>query len=292
MSDDKQNNLNKALKKIKEAAIKKAQIVCLPELFNLQYFPQNESDENFKLAEEIPNKTTKALSEAAKENNVAVVGGSIFETQKTKRQKNSPLKEANFFDKNFFTYYNTSVIFDSDGSILGKYRKIHIPYDTYFYEKRYFTAGNKYEIFATSAAKISSLICYDQWFPEAARVCALKGAQIIFYPTAIGWFDELKKLEPFSQERWIRDQCSHASANGVYVAVSNRVGKEGKIDFWGNSFVADPFGNVIARASSTKGELLIADIDLGLIEKSQQGWGFLQNRRPETYLDLVKKVKN
>lgn len=268
MSTNKKSNINKALKKIEESADKGANIVCLPELFTTQYFPQSENTDNFKLAEKIPNKATHALSKSAKDNKIILIGGSIFEKDKEK-------------------FYNTSVVFGNDGKILGKYRKIHIPYDSYFYEKKYFSSGDEYTVIKTQFANIGVLICYDQWFPEAARVNALKGAQIIFYPTAIGWFDELKKLEPFSQQRWERDQCSHASANGIYVVAVNRIGKENKIDFWGNSFVADPFGNVIARASSTKEEIIIADINLNLIKKSQEGWGFLRNRKQETYKDFI-----
>ena len=273
--EDKKSNLDKALSKIKEAASLGAQIVCLQELFTTQYFPQTKSTKNFELAEEIPCPATKALSETAKENNIILIGGSIFEKIK--------------IQKNFVEYYNTSVIFNNDGIILGKYRKIHIPYDPYFYEKNYFSSGSKYLVLDTSKINFGVLICYDQWFPEAARANALKGAQIIFYPTAIGWFDELRKVEPFSQQRWERDQCSHASANGIYVAAVNRVGKEGKIEFWGNSFVADPFGNVIARAGSTQEEVLVAEIDLNKVAMSQEGWGFLRNRQTETYKELLRR---
>ena len=270
MSNDKQSNLDKALNKIKESASKGADIVCLPELFNLQYFPQTENDENFKLAEEIPGPATNAIGRSAKENRIVVVAGSVFEKSKGK-------------------FFNTSVVFDKDGSILGKYSKVHIPHDPYFFEKKYFSSGNEYKVFNTPFAKIGVLICYDQWFPEAARATALKEAQIIFYPTAIGWFEELRNLEPFSQKRWERDQCSHASSNGVYVVAANRVGKENKIDFWGNSFVADPFGNVIARATGAKEEIVMADINLSLIESSREGWGFLRNRMPKTYSSLVER---
>jgi len=269
MSSDSKLNLDKAILKTREAKSKGAEIVCLPELFKTQYFPQTESARNFELAEEIPGHTTDALSKTAKENSIILIGGSIFEKI------------------NFVEYYNTSVIFDKNGTILGKYRKIHIPYDPYFYEKEYFSPGGKYTVVETPSANLGVLICYDQWFPEAARVNALKGAQIIFYPTAMGWFDDLRKIEPFSQQRWERDQCSHASLNGIYVATVNRVGKEDKIDFWGNSFVADPYGNVIARASSKKEQILIAELNPELIKKSQEGWGFLKNRIPESYKDLI-----
>ncbi len=270
MAEDKEENLAKALASIKTAAKKGAVIVALPELFSSRYFAQTDDRSQRSYAEELPNATTKALASAARENNIVIIGGSLYE--KTKEGK----------------YYNTAVIFNSDGNLRGTYRKVHIPHDPNYYEKSYFEEGAEFKVFHTKHATISVLICYDQWFPEAARICALNGAQIIFYPTAIGWFPELKKLEPFSAARWERDQCSHASMNGIYVAAINRVGVEGKMNFWGGSFIADPFGNVIARAGDKKDEILFAEIDLAKIEASQEGWGFLKNRRPETYGALLK----
>ncbi len=267
MFTDENVNLKKAIAKIKEAKLKGADIVCLPELFNSRYFPQSESDENFKLAQKIPGHVTNEIAKASKENKVVVIAGSIFEKDKE-------------------GFYNTSVVFNN-GSMLGKYRKIHIPYDPYFYEKKYFKHGNEYPVFDTGFVKIGVMICYDQWFPEAARENTLRGAQIIFYPTAIGWFEELKKLEPFSQKRWIRDQCSHASLNGIYVIAVNRVGKEENLEFWGSSFIADPFGNIVVKASNREEEVVVASLDLGLIEKSRT-WGFLENRMPKTYSTLAK----
>ena len=169
----------------------------------------------------------------------------------------------------------------------AKYRKIHIPYDPKYYEQYYFTPGNLgYVQAGLHGIKIAPLICYDQWYPEAARINALKGSQIIFYPTAIGFTKDMKKLEPFSAQRWENAMCGHASMNGVYVAAVNRVGKEEDIDFWGGSFIADPFGEIVARASSTKEEVLVVEIDLSKIFSSQEGWGFLKNRKPMSYRDL------
>src|SRR3989338_3068869 len=267
-SEKPEENLKKSVGKVKEAAKKGAKIICLQELYRTAYFPQYEKKDFSHLAETIPGESTNTFSKLAKENN-AVIIVPIFEKDKGK-------------------LYNSAVVIDADGKVLETYRKIHVPYDPLFYEKTYFEAGNNgYKVYNTKYGKFSVLICYDQWFPEAARICTLKGADIIFYPTAIGWFEELKKLEPSSQKRWENAMCAHASMNGVYAAAVNRVGKESKIEFWGNSFVADPFGNVIARASDAKEEIIISDLDLSLIEASQQGWGFLKNRRPETYKRLV-----
>ncbi len=268
MSDVKGENLDKALKKIDEAASRGAEVICLPELFSTLYFPQTEDESSFELAEKISGKTSEILSESARENDVIIVGGSIFEEDNGK-------------------YYNSSLVFGSDGSMLGKYRKVHIPNDPGFYEKTFFSPGDGFNVFETPKAKIGTLICYDQWFPEAARINKLLGAEIILYPTAIGWTDSLRKEEPFSVDRWVRDQCSHASMNNVFVVSVNRVGKENDLEFWGNSFVADPFGNIIAKAGNEE-EILIADIDLSLID-SAKDWGFMENRRPELYQDIIKK---
>ena len=271
MSKDEKDNLGNALSKIKKAASKKAEIACLPELFANIYFAQNEDKSNFNFAKKMPNDITEALSESAKKNNIAIIGGSLFEKGDDEK------------------FYNTTVVFSNSGVMLGKYRKIHIPYDPKYYEKTFFASGSEYKVFDFGSVKAGTLICYDQWFPEAARINALMGAQIVFYPTAIGFTSEMKKNETFSQKRWERDMCAHASANGMFVAAVNRTGKEEGIEFWGSSFVADPFGNVIARASSSKEEVLIADINLGLIENSREGWGFMRNRRAETYSGIIKK---
>ncbi|HIH43094.1 TPA: carbon-nitrogen hydrolase [Candidatus Woesearchaeota archaeon] len=275
VSNDIGGNLKKTAKFIKEAAKKGAQIVCLQELFATRYFAQVEDKKFFALAEKIPGKITNFLSHCAKENKITLVGGSFYEKGEDGK------------------YYNTTLIFDSAGKIISKYRKVHIPHDPNYYEQYYFVPGNLGFVqvpltLGSSQIKIAPLICYDQWFPEAARANALKGTQLIFYPTAIGWFDKLKKHEPFSAKRWENAMRGHASMNGIFVAAVNRVGKEDKMQFWGSSFIADPYGEVVARASSTTEQVLVAEIDLELIVHSQEGWGFLRNRKPKQYTDLVK----
>lgn len=265
-----QENLDRTSRYVKEASRKGADVVCLQELFATPYFAQSKNKEFFGLAEKIPGKITNFLSKTAKDNKITLVSGSLFEKGDD--------------DK----YYNTSLVFNAKGKIIGKYRKIHIPYDPKYYEQFYFSPGNLgYVQLDVAGSRIAPLICYDQWYPEAARINALKGAQIIFYPTSIGWTKEMKELEQFSSQRWENAMCGHASMNGVYVAAVNRVGKEYDIDFWGSSFVADPFGEVIARASSTKEEVLAVKIDLGKVYESQEGWGFLKNRKPESYRELL-----
>ena len=264
-------NLDKTAKLVQEASKEGATIVCLQELFATQYFAQKEDKKSFELAEEVHGKLTNFLSKTASNNKITLIGGSIFEKDEGSR------------------YYNTSLIFDAQGNLAARYRKVHIPYDPKYYEQYYFSPGNLgYVQLQVGNVKIAPLICYDQWYPEAARVNALRGAKIIFYPTAIGWFDDLKKFEPFSAKRWESSMCAHASMNGIYVVAVNRVGKEEELDFWGNSFVADPFGEVIARASSSKEEVLVVEIDLKKVTESQEGWGFLRNRKPETYKELCK----
>ena len=266
---DLDKNLDKTAKMVAQAAKKGASIVCLQELFATKYFCQSEKKELFGLAEVIPGKVSNFLAETAKQNKVTLVGGSLFEKGEGK-------------------YYNTSLIFDESGKLRAKYRKIHIPHDPKYYEQFYFSSGDAGYVQADlHGTKIAPLICYDQWFPEAARINALKGAQIIFYPTAIGWTADMKKLEPFSAQRWKNAMCGHASMNGIYVVAVNRVGKEDDIDFWGGSFVADPFGEVVKRAGSGKEEVLVVEIDLSKITSSQEGWGFLKNRKPMSYRDLT-----
>ena len=268
VTDNLDENLKKTAGFIEKAAQKGASIVCLQELFASKYFCQSEDKEIFKTAEKIPGKQSNFLSEQAKKNKISLVAGSIFEMDNGK-------------------YYNTCMIFDEKGNLRAKYRKIHIPYDPKYYEQYYFSSGNLgYAQADLNGVKVAPLICYDQWYPEAARINALKGAQIIFYPTAIGWTEDMNRLEPFSAERWQNAMCGHASMNGIYVCAVNRVGKEEEIDFWGNSFVADPFGEVVRKASSTKEEVLVVEIDLSKVASSQEGWGFLKNRKPMTYKDL------
>ncbi len=266
-----EKNLDKTAKLVESAAKGGAKIVCLQELFSALYFAQEELKEYFNLAEKIPGKTTDFLANLARKNRVSIVGGSIFEVSQDGK------------------FYNTCPIIDEKGKLISKYRKMHIPHDPNYYEKFYFSPGDiGYIQVETQGVRISPLICYDQWFPEPARINALKKAQILFYPTAIGWFEDLQKGEPFSANRWESAMRAHASMNGVFVTAVNRVGVEKNLTFWGGSFVADPFGEVIAKASSTDEEVLIAELDLSKINDSQEGWGFLRNRRPDTYNDLTK----
>jgi len=274
MGESAGENLRKAISMIAQAAKKGAQIVCLPELFTAPYFAQEAKarKEAEKFAEEIPGKTTAALAAAAKENGIVLVAGSIYEK-----------------DANSGKYYNTSCVFSSDGKLLGKYRKIHIPHDECFFEKDYFAPGNLgFKTFATPHGKIAPLICYDQWFPEAARNIALDGAEIIFYPTAIATVRGIEQSEGNWQEAWENVMRGHAIANGIIVAAVNRCGNEGKMDFWGGSFVCDAFGKTLARAGS-KEEIVIAAVDLQHSKNVREGWRFMHNRQPDQYGKLVGK---
>lgn len=264
LSDDIRSNMENTITKIKEAADKGAKIICLQELYRTKYFPTDEKKDVTKLAETIPGETTSTLSSLAKELQVVIIAP-IFEVDGGK-------------------HYNTAVVIDSDGKILGSYRKMHIPHDPFFYEKSYFDVGNSgYKIFQTPDVKFGVLICYDQWFPEAARTLALQGADLIFYPSAIGYLEG----DPLSQEDWHNSweniQRSHAIANGIHVASINRVGVEGSIKFWGASFVCDAFGRLIKRASETNEEVVVATLDISQNKRIQDGWGFLRNRLPSTY---------
>jgi N-carbamoylputrescine amidase len=271
VSDNLEENLAKTARFIKQAAKRGADIVCLQELFAYRYFAQTQNQKSFELAEPVPGRLSRFLSKCASENRIVLVGGSIYECGEDGK------------------LYNTSLIFDARGQITGKYRKMHIPQDPNYYEQDYFSPGNLgYVQVSTAKAVIAPLICYDQWYPEAARVNAIEGAQIIFYPTAIGWFKQLKRDEPFSARRWEDAMRAHASLNGIFVAAVNRVGREHDLRFWGGSFVADPFGEIVARASHSKEELLVASIDLKRIRESQEGWRFLHNRRPQSYADLIR----
>jgi len=271
VGENVEENLTRTARFIKQAARRGAEIVCLQELFAYRYFAQTKSDRFFQLAEPIPGPLSQFLSKCASDNRVVLVGGSIYERGEDGK------------------FYNTSLIFDSRGRLAGKYRKMHIPQDPKYYEQDYFSPGNLgYVRVTTEKAVIAPLICYDQWYPEAARVNAIEGAQVIFYPTAIGWFKELKRDEPFSARRWEDAMRAHASLNGIFVAAVNRVGREDDLRFWGGSFVADPFGEVVARASHSKEEVLIATINLKKIRESQDGWRFLHNRRPQSYSSLIR----
>jgi N-carbamoylputrescine amidase len=262
-------NLKKAIELINSAAKKGAQIVCLQELFRSQYFCQTENIELFSLAETIPGPSTDTLSKVARQNKIVIVA-SLFE----KRAAG--------------VYHNTAVILDSNGKIAGKYRKMHIPDDPLYYEKFYFTPGDLgFRTHDTEYGKVGALVCWDQWFPEAARLTALSGAQFLFYPTAIGWLpNEQPTMNEAQHSAWETIQRAHAIANGVYVVVVNRVGREGELTFWGQSFVADPFGRILAKASADQEEVLIVDCDLDKIEETRQNWPFLRDRRIDFYTPL------
>jgi len=263
---DPKSNLAKTADKIRTAAHKGAQIICLQELFMSPYFPQSEDTKLFDLAEPIPGPTTETLGQLAQKEKIVIVA-SLFERRSAG------------------VYHNTAVVIGADGLILGKYRKMHIPDDPCYYEKFYFTPGDLgFPSFETCYGRIGILICWDQWFPEAARLIALSGAQIIFYPTAIGRISEDTPAAAKSQRlAWKLVQQGHAVANGVYVAAVNRVGREGKLQFWGSSFVVDPFGKVVAEASVTKEEILLAKCDLNKIDETRQNWPFLRDRRIDAY---------
>jgi len=259
-------NLARAVERGKAAAKRGAQIVCLQELFRSRYFCQSEDYRNFKLAESIPGPSTDALGKLARDKDIVIVA-SLFERRSAG------------------IYHNTAVVIDADGSLAGKYRKMHIPDDPLYYEKFYFTPGDLgFPSFQTRYAKIAVLVCWDQWFPEGARAAALSGAQILFYPTAIGWIPgEPRAVAQNQRNAWEIIQRSHAVANGVYVASVNRVGREGKIKFWGHSFVAGPFGEVVAHAGGERDEILIAKCELQKIEETRQSWPFLRDRRIDAY---------
>ena len=263
-------NLTKAIERVKAAAKKGAQIVCLQELFRSRYFCQSEDHRNFELAESIPGPSTETLGELAREKKIVIIA-SLFERRSAG------------------IYHNTAVVIDADGSLAGKYRKMHIPDDPLYYEKFYFTPGDLgFPSFQTRYAKIAVLVCWDQWFPEGARAAALSGAQILFYPTAIGWIPgEPRAVAQNQRNAWEIIQRSHAVANGVYVASVNRVGREGKIKFWGHSFVAGPFGELVAHAGGEREEVLIAKCELKKIEETRQSWPFLRDRRIDAYDGLL-----
>jgi N-carbamoylputrescine amidase len=270
---NKAENLAKAITKVREAAKAGAQIVCLQELFTSLYFCDEEDHDNFKLAEAIPGPSTDELSKVAAELGVVIIA-SLFE----KRAAG--------------LYHNTTAVLDADGAYLGKYRKMHIPDDPGFYEKFYFTPGDLgYKVFKTKFATIGVLICWDQWYPEAARITALMGAEVLFYPTAIGWAttqDEATNVEQYNA--WQTIQRSHAVANGVHVVSVNRVGQEAGIKFWGGSFVANPFGTVMYQASHGEEEVIIQEIDLEKTDYYRTHWPFLRDRRIDSYQPITKRL--
>jgi N-carbamoylputrescine amidase len=270
-------NLKKALSLIGQAAQRGAQIVCLQELFRSQYFCQKQDATIFDLAEPIPGPSTEALAAVARQHQLVIVG-SLFER-----------RDAGI-------YHNTAVVLDADGSVLGTYRKMHIPDDPLYFEKYYFTPGDQgYRCFDTRYGRIGVLVCWDQWYPEGARLTALQGAKVLCYPTAIGWHPSEKAQYGDAQhDAWRTIQRAHAIANGVYVAAVNRVGHEGPseggLEFWGSSFVSDPFGVVLSEASNNKEEILVAECDLAHLESVRRNWPFLRDRRIDSYGQIVNRL--
>ncbi len=287
-SVDTLDNLHKAVSFIRDAARAGANIVCLPELFRAQYFCQREDHALFDTAESIPGPSTEALAQVAREEKVVVIA-SLFE-------RRAP-----------GLYHNTAAVMESDGSLAGIYRKMHIPDDPLYYEKFYFTPGDLgFRSFSTSHGKIGTLVCWDQWYPEAARITSLMGAETLFYPTAIGWHpSEKAEFGEAQYSAWQTMQRAHAIANGVFVGAVNRVGHEhgdvqhngvllkgpegAGLEFWGGSFIADPFGRVIAQASHDKEEILLAEIDPRLLEDTRRNWPFLRDRRIDFYSGITKR---
>ncbi len=276
-STDPEANLEKAAERIKDAAAQGANVVCLQELFRSQYFCREEDARLFDLAESIPGPSTDRLSQVAREQNVAIVA-SLFE----KRAQG--------------LYHNTAAMIDAGGELLGIYRKMHIPDDPLYFEKFYFTPGDTgFKSFDTKSGRVAALVCWDQWYPEGARIASLTGASVLFYPTAIGWHPaEKDEFGEAQYDAWRTIQRSHAIANGVYVAAVNRVGFEGPpergLEFWGGSFIADPFGRVIAQASHDKEEILIADVDPRVIDETRRNWPFLRDRRIDAYAPIVNRM--
>lgn len=272
MTNNADENMQKALSSVKEAKKKGATVVVLPELFLAPYFCQKKDDASaFETTETLPGPSTDILAKCAKENHVVLIGGSIFEKGEDGK------------------YYNTTPVFECDGTLLGTYRKTHIPEDILYHEQHYFAPGNTgIKVFDTSQGKICPLICYDQWYPEAARIAALQGAELIVYPTAIGTIDDdvEENITGDWESMWRAVQVGHAAANNVYVAGINRVGKEGSITFWGGSFIADPSAKLLAKADAREG-ITLATIDLGRVRPLQKAWRFLENRRPDQYTALT-----
>jgi len=275
-STDSEANLQRAIAGIREAAGKGAEIVCLQELFRNQYFCREENADLFNLAETIPGPSTEAIGAVAKSLGVAVVA-SLFE------------KRAHGL------YHNTAAIIDADGSLAGIYRKMHIPDDPLYYEKFYFTPGDLgFLNFETRFSRIGVLVCWDQWYPEGARLTSLQGANVLFYPTAIGWHPPEKAQYGEAQlDAWRTVQRGHAISNGIYVAAVNRTGYEGTpesgLEFWGNSFVSDPFGRVIAQASTSEEEVLVTECDPKLMDEVRRNWPFFRDRRIDAYAPITKR---
>ena len=273
---DPRENLDKAAERVVEAAKQGAQIVCLQELFRSQYFCQKEDAATFDLAEPIPGPSTELLGKIAKDKGVVVIA-SLFERRAAG------------------LYHNTAAILDADGALRGLYRKMHIPDDPLYYEKYYFTPGDLgFRAHDTKFGRIGTLVCWDQWYPEGARLTALRGADVLFYPTAIGWHPKEKEQYGHAQaSAWQTIQRAHAIANGVYVAAINRVGHEGPadggIEFWGGSFVADPFGVIVKEGSRTDEEILVVECDRARIEDVRRNWPFLRDRRIDAYAPITSR---
>ena len=275
------DNLRRAAALVREAAAKGARVICLPELFRSRYFCQREDVAHFDLAESVPGPTTLALGEVARAEHVVIVAP-VFERRASG------------------VYHNSAAIIDADGSVAGLYRKMHIPDDPAYYEKFYFTPGDLgFSAVNTAAGKIGTLICWDQWYPEGARITALLGAEVLFYPTAIGWHPHEKaEYGPAQRDAWQTVQRGHAIANGVYVASVNRVGLEippeggAGIQFWGSSFIADPQGALLAEASADREEIITAEIDTARIEDVRRNWPFLRDRRIDAYGGITRRFMN
>jgi N-carbamoylputrescine amidase len=284
MTSDPDSNMQHAIERVTDAASQGAKIVCLPELFQTQYFCQREDTSLFDLAEPIPGPTSTRLSETAKRLGIVLIA-SLFE----KRAAG--------------VYHNTAAMFDADGTLLGLYRKMHIPDDPLYYEKYYFTPGDLgYRAFDTNVGRVGTLVCWDQWYPEGARLTALQGAHVLFYPTAIGWHPaEKAEFGATQYDAWRTIQRAHAIANGVYVAVVNRVGFEtgdvrgnsapgAGLEFWGGSFLCDPFGKVIVEGSHDKEEVLVGEVDLKALEDIRRNWPFLRDRRIDSYAPITSRL--
>ena len=267
--EDPEENFKKCVQDIRTAATQGAQVICLQELFRSRYFCQKEDVASFDLAEPIPGPSTGRLGQIARELQVVIIA-SLFE------------KRASGI------YHNSAVVIGTRGDLLGKYRKMHIPHDPHYYEKFYFTPGDLgFQTYSTPYGVLGVLVCWDQWFPEAARLTALKGAQLILYPTAIGWLEgECEEESQAQHSAWETVQRGHAVANGVFLAAVNRVGREGQLTFWGQSFVCDPFGRVLARASAQQEECLVVECDFAQIGETRRNWPFLRDRRIEAYEGL------
>jgi agmatine deiminase len=267
VADDVRLNVRKGIGMVGKAARMGADVVCLPELFAWRYFPARRDSK--AASEPIPGPISRALSKAAKKADVVVVGGSIYEASGGRR-------------------FNTCVVFDEGGTMISKYRKVHIPQDDHYYEKDYFSPGKRYQVAKTKFGRIGTLICFDQWYPEPARVLKLMGADVLFYPTAIGWVRGIEPAEGNWKRAWEAVQLGHAISNSMVVCAVNRVGVEGATEFWGGSFICDQFGKVLFRAGEEEEGVWVVECDLGLSDEVEEGWGFLRNRAKETYSEIVR----